>query len=199
MFTPFHISMSLSSVILFNVILKRDPFVMIVLDWDDLNAGQLLQDVALPLRTCPRCRLDLTLSTISENVSLDELFCRPPATLPNVCPGRHLCRLQPRYQQLLPAFHKDIETHVLWKASSFYNSKQASFSEQKCLNYSHVIETCFFGRISVRVSRGFVRSFMTGKGCSNFRKSCTDSARCLQPLTEAMRRSKEQFSKQFLW
>ena len=53
MFTPFHISMSLSSVILFNVILKRDPFVMIVLDWDDLNAGQLLQDVALPLRTCP--------------------------------------------------------------------------------------------------------------------------------------------------
>ena len=167
---------------------------MIVLDGDDLNAGQLLQDVALPLRTRPRCRLDLTLSTISENVSLDELFCRPPATLPDVCPGRHLCRLQPRYQKLSRAFHKEIETHVLQKASSFWNSKHASFSEQKCLNYSYVIETCFFGRISVRVSRGFVLSFMTGIGCSNFRKSCTDSARCLEPLTDAMRRSEEQFS-----
>ncbi len=92
---------------------------MIVLDGDDFDAGQLLQDVALPLRTRPCRHLDLTLAPIPENISLDELFRRPPAILPNVCPGGHLCRLKPRYQQLLSTFHKDIETLVLQKASSF--------------------------------------------------------------------------------
>jgi hypothetical protein len=92
---------------------------MIVLDGDDLNAGQLLQDVALTFRTSPRCRLSLTLSSISKNVSLDELLGRPPATLPDVCSGSHLCRLQPRYKQLFSTFHKDIETYVLQKAGLF--------------------------------------------------------------------------------
>ena len=39
-----------------------------------------------------------------------------------------------------------------------------------------VTSSCFFGRISVLESRG-PRNRITGSGCSNFRKSCTDSAR----------------------